>query len=77
MENALITILVSIVSGFVGGFIAALVFQKSPPLRAIFKPAQVEKRGPSLFVTETKRKPKALSEKDLWERENGIQGIKD
>lgn len=68
-----VVVLISLFCGFIGGLLGSLAFFKAPPLRRVlFKPTRVVKQGPSLYVVEGKKRPRSMTEKDIWERENNI-----
>lgn len=71
MEYLLATVL-----GFLGGLLGSLFFRVMAdfPLRSQGNVAPgivVERQGPFSFVTREKRKPKAKTEREIWEMENG------
>jgi hypothetical protein len=66
--------LISLVTGFLGGVLGSLLLSRVSvdfPHRQPAVGETVKKQGPFIYTTETKRKPKAKSEREIWEMENG------
>jgi hypothetical protein len=62
------------VTGFLGGVLGSLLLNRvfaDVPRRQPTAGETVKKQGPFLYTTEAKRKPKAKSEREIWEMENG------
>lgn len=63
-------ILIGLVSGFLGG-LAARWFLRPAIQPVVHAPNVVKKLGPSVYATQSKRKPKYKTEAERWKEEQG------
>jgi hypothetical protein len=63
-------ILIGLVSGFLGGLAARWLFRRDPA-PVVHAPNVVKKLGPSVYATQSKRKPKYKTEAERWKEEQG------
>lgn len=78
MEHALISFVFGLVGGLVGGLVSSRFLSGGRILPSLSSPLEtVERRGPSQYVVASpKRKPKAKTDRELWEIENR-ENVKD
>ena len=64
-------ILITAFGSFIGTSLALLLFRQPTPAPTAAAAHVVKKLGPSLYTTESKRKPKGKTDEERWKEEQG------